>query len=284
MTNLPDLLPANLTPVQRRRLEASLAIDDTPAERVAFQHTVLCQTCLPYRDPGPTVRVWQRQQGASFLRLEAGAIPDPQTRTFVELGLPYGSRPRLILSHLNSEALKRGSARIEVEHSLTAFVRRIQRTEPNGKEIRRFKDQLTRFAACLIRLAVGVAEDRVLQVDTKIVDAFELWLEKDDNRRIMWPAVVELSPRYFDSLTRHAVPLDERAIGALANSPLALDAYAWLAQRLHRVPRNKPQTVTWVSLFEQFGHGYRRLRAFRAEFIRVLALVGSHYQAAKVAV
>src|SRR4051794_3319090 len=81
MTDLPDLLPASLTPVQRRRLEASLAIDDTPAERVSFQHTVLCQTCLPYRDPGPTVRVWQRQQGAAFLRLEAGAIPDPQTRT-----------------------------------------------------------------------------------------------------------------------------------------------------------------------------------------------------------
>src|SRR5689334_2808966 len=119
MANHDDLLPFSLTPVRRRRLEASLAIDDQPADRVLFQHTVLCQTCLPYRDPGPTIRVWQRQQGNAFLRLEAGAIPDPQRCQFVEVGLPYGSRPRLILNHLNSEALKNGSGRIEVEHSLT---------------------------------------------------------------------------------------------------------------------------------------------------------------------
>jgi hypothetical protein len=35
-------------------------------------------------------------------------------------------------------------------------------------------------------------------------------------------------PQYFESLTKHAVPLDERAIAALANSPMALDVYAWL--------------------------------------------------------
>jgi len=34
----------------------------------------------------------------------------------------------------------------------------------------------------------------------------------------------------------HAVPLDERALAGLAHSSLALDIYAWLAQRLHRVP------------------------------------------------
>jgi|SRR4051794_24228380 len=275
-------LTNSLTPVQRRRLQAILSVGDTPAERIAYQHTVLCQTCLPYRDPGQTVRVWQRQQGAAFLRLEAGAVPDPQARQYVELGLPYGSRPRLILSHLNSEALKRGSARVDVEHSLTAFVRRIQDRPPTGPEIRRFKDQLTRFAACLIRLAIGVSEDRLIQVDTKIIDAFELWRGKDERQRIMWPAVVELSPRYFDSLTRHAVPLDERSIGALANSPLALDVYAWLAQRLHRVPGGKPQAVTWSALFEQFGFGFSRLRDFRREFLETLRAVQAHYQAARL--
>ena len=42
---------------------------------------------------------------------------------------------------------------------------------------------------------------------------------------------------YFDSLTRFAVPMDERAIAALAGWAMALDMYCWLAQRqLHRVP------------------------------------------------
>ena len=72
---------------------------------------------------------------------------------------------------------------------------------------------------------------------------------------MLWPSVVRLSQEYFESLASHAVPLDERAIAALANSPVALDVYAWLAQRLHRIPKNKLQQVSWPALYEQFGQG-----------------------------
>lgn len=271
------------TPMQRRRLRSSLDARECPSQHIVYQHTVLCQTALPYRNPGEDVREWERLQGAVALKVHAGEARDPSTGRFVKLGLPFGSRPRLILAHLNREALLRGSPRIEVESSLTAFIRRIQRADPNGKEIRRFKDQLARLAAALVRLAVDLSEDRAFQVNTQIIDAFELWLEKDERQRVLWPSVVELSPRYFDSLTRHAVPLDERAIGALANSALALDVYAWLAQRLRRIPEGKPQRVTWQALYEQFGHGYTRPRAFRFEFTKVLALVHMQYRAARIA-
>jgi hypothetical protein len=50
-----------------------------------------------------------------------------------------------------------------------------------------------------------------------------------------------LSDDYFDSLTRHAVPLNHMAVSALSGSAFALDVYAWLAQRLHRIPPSKPQ-------------------------------------------
>jgi hypothetical protein len=68
------------------------------------------------------------------------------------------------------------------------------------------------------------------------------------------------------SLQRHAVPLDPRAIATLAGSALALDVYVWLAQRLHRIDRGKPQTVTWESLKAQFGPDYDRARKFREKF------------------
>src|SRR5512132_2108416 len=100
-----DDLFDDLTPVQRRRLKSSIDIHDTPAERIAYQHTVLCQTCLPYRDPGAATRIWERQQGVVSLAVEAGRVRDPRTQKFVEVGLPFGSRPRLILAHLNREAL-----------------------------------------------------------------------------------------------------------------------------------------------------------------------------------
>jgi hypothetical protein len=269
--------------MQRRRLRSSLDTQECPGQHIVYQHTVLCQTALPYRNPGEDVREWEQQQGAVALRVVAGEARDPSTRRFVKLGLPYGSRPRLILAHLNREALLHGSPHIEVEASLTAFIRRIlDRHAPDGREIRRFKDQMARLCAALVQLAYDASDAHAYQIDTKIITAFELWSRTHERRRLLCPSEVRLSQEYFDSLTRHAVPLDERAIGALANSALALDVYAWLAQRLHRVPKGRPQRITWQALHEQFGHGYRHIRQFRFEFLKVLALVHTQYRAARV--
>jgi hypothetical protein len=281
---MPDKKPS-LTVVQGRRVRSSFEIMDTPAREITYQHTVLCQTSLPYRDPGDDVREWEREQGAVSLRIEAGAVRDPKSKKFVKLGLPYGSRPRLIAAHLNAEALRRGSPQIEVESSLTGFVKRIldhRRSTPDGREIKRFKDQLSRLSAATISMAVDISDDTAFQVDTKIIDAFELWLETDERQRVLWPAKVELSPRYFETLTKHAVPLDERAVAALSNSPLALDVYAWLAQRLHRIDRGKPQRIAWKTVYDQFGQGYSRVRDFREAFLEVLDVVHTQYRAAKV--
>jgi hypothetical protein len=183
MADGPDV---ELTPLERRRLEASFQIQETPAEQIAYQHSVLCQTALPYRDPGD-VRRWTRSQGTVALEVEAGRARNPLTRTFEDVGLPYGSRPRLILCHLNSEALKRQSPTIEVEASLTAFVRRVQSQNPAGTQIRRFKDQLTCLAAAVVRLSIDLTSVHAMQVQTTFIDLFELWLTKDENQRVFWP-------------------------------------------------------------------------------------------------
>ena len=142
----------------------------------------------------------------------------------------------MILMHLSSEALKARSPVVEVEASLTAFVRRVQARPPTGPELTAFKEQLARLAAATIQLAVDYDENHTAQVDTKIVGGVDFWFKKNERQRVLWPATVKLSLDYFDSLQRHAVPLDERAIAALAHSAMALDIYCWLAQRLHRVP------------------------------------------------
>ena len=80
-----------------------------------------------------------------------------------------------------------------------------------------------------------------------------------------------MSEEYFQSLGRHAVPLDHRAVAALASSSMALDVYVWLAQRLHRVPPGKPQFIAWAALHEQFGQGFARVRDFRRRFLQTLA-------------
>ena len=47
-----------------------------------FQHSVLCQTFLPYRNPGDDVRVWQQHQGKVSLAVQANDALNPETNRF----------------------------------------------------------------------------------------------------------------------------------------------------------------------------------------------------------
>jgi hypothetical protein len=117
---------------------------------------------------------------------------------------------------------------------------------------------------------------RAVQVNTQIIMAFDLWFPKQPDQRVLWPSTVRLSHEYFESLGRHAVPLDHRAVPALSGSAMALDAYVWLAQRLH-LPSRKPHFVSWAGLHEQFGQGFAHLRDFRRRFLHTLRQVKTTY-------
>ena len=76
---------ASLSRVERRAIETSTQIVLHPIpEQIAFQHTVLCQTSLPYRDQGDSVRKWERKQGNVSLLIEAGTAMNPVTDEWVE--------------------------------------------------------------------------------------------------------------------------------------------------------------------------------------------------------
>ena len=270
-----------VTAVQQRLLNLGAEIATTPPDDLAFQHSVLTQTSLPTSKPPEGVLVWERQQGRARLRVEAGSVLDPKTGQYVQPGLPYGPKARLLLMHLNSEAVRRQSPVIPVEDSMTAFFRRLMGKTMDGREVKRLKFQLSALAAAQFRMGISENE-RAFQVNTQVVTAFELWLDRGEGQRVLWPSTLKLSLDYFESLTRFAVPLDERAIAALAHSALALDIYCWLAQRLHRIPEGKPQLVPWVSLYDQFGQGYGELRFFRRDFLRLLAQVKTAYQSARL--
>ena len=287
LKNAPEL--KSLSRPQRRALETSIDIAMNPPEEISYQHTVLCQTSLPYRNPGNDVLRWEREQGAVSLLVNAGEAKNPDTGKWVQLGLPFGPKPRLILAHLNAQAVKTGSPVIEMDDSLTAFVRRIQnfhdperkKSGPNGYQIRQFKDHLARLSASMIRLAI-VRDGHAVHVNSPVIDAFDLWFPKHEGQRVLWPSEVHLNERYFASLQNYAVPLDERALGALGHSSMALDLYCWLAQRLHRIAEGRPQFVSWASTKDQFGQGYGRMDNFKRVFRVALEQVLAQYQLARV--
>lgn len=276
-----ELVPDPVKPpsAQKRRLFELPA--PNADEAILYQHSVLCQTCMPFRDPGDEVRQWERANGMVSLLLAAGQAFHPDTRRFFDVGLPFGPKPRLVLYHLNAEALRTQSPQIELEDSLTAFVKRTLGLDPGGRTIRTVKDQLTRLSAADFRIGTVLSEGRAITLKGSVIEGFDLWTSRDPQQRVLWPTTVQFSQRYFESLLKHAVPLNETAIARLSHSAMALDIYTWLAQRLHRVEEGKSALVPWVSLWEQFGNGYAQIREFRRVFSRTLKQVKVVYPEAK---
>jgi len=272
---------AMVTNIQQRLLDLSVEIATTPPEELAFTHTILTQCSLPVSQPPAGVLSWERQQGRARLLVEAGKALNPKTGHYIQLGLPFGPKARLLLMHFNSEAVRRQSPVIPIEDTMTAFFRRLMNDKKqDGRQANVLKTQLSALAAATFRMGITDSE-RAFQINTQVVTAFDLWLNKEDAQRVLWPTTLRLSHEYFESLTKFAVPLDERAIAALAPSALSLDIYCWLAQRLHRIPVGKPQFIAWATLHEQFGQEYVRIRKFREFFLDMLRKVHAVYPESK---
>ena len=264
----------------KRLVDSSWAIGAEDPESILYQHSVFCQTSLPYRNPGDDVRVWERVNGKAHLQILAGAAMHPEREVFVDVGLPYGPKPRLILAYLNSEAVRQQSPDIDVDRSLTSFVKRLH-LDTGGRTVVSIKEQLARLSASSIRLGM-VRDGHALTINTQIVTAFDIWFPKDDRQRVMWPSTVRLSHEYFESLMKHAIPLDDRALAALSGNAMALDIYCWLAQRLWRIEWGQRVFIPWSQLKAQFGWHYGRMDKFKAVFRQTLRQVHSQYAGARL--
>ena len=58
---IQELLPALKAPKTVRTRLFDLPSEDNDSA-IVYQHSVLCQTCMPYRDPGVEVRTWDHQR------------------------------------------------------------------------------------------------------------------------------------------------------------------------------------------------------------------------------
>ena len=76
------------------------------------------------------------------------------------------------------------------------------------------------------------------------------------------------------------MPVQEAAIRRLGGRSMAIDVYVWLAYRLHSL--EKPTSVSWPALYNQFGAGFELIRKFRVTFKENLALALAAYPAAHV--
>lgn len=259
------------TQLQRKIVEYAADIMEAQCETPEFLHSVLCQVGLPRSKTNE--RRFLRQSGNAAIEVIAGSIF--RRGQMVQVPLPYGARPRLVLLHICAEAVRTRSPEIEVGQSAREFLTRLGVTS-NGNGYSRFRAQIEALAAC--HLTVGLKTNKKeITVSGKPISKFEAWVQHDHKSIGLWPGSVTLSHEFLISLLEHAVPLDPRAIAALKGSALALDVYAWLAQRLCRIRNVSGIKITWKSLLQQFGQEYKTAKDFKKVFKIALRKVCAVY-------
>jgi hypothetical protein len=262
----------------RSEVEAAAAYLADEDSGIGFLYSGWCQAALPHRRL-PDGQPWQVKGERITLIVEPGNRPGPGA-TPVPVGVPYGSRARLILLYLQSEALRTGSREVELGRSLRVWLYRMG-IPIGGKSVDGVREQAERLSRCRLTFHVAAAPGRVGLLNQNIVDT-AIFLDEggSDGQGSLFVETARLSETFFEQLQKHPVPLEEAAIRAVNNNSMALDLYAWLAYRLHALGAARP--IGWVALRAQFGAGFARMRDFRPVFAANLRLALAVYPAAKV--
>lgn len=260
--NETKVLPRDL----RRRLETAEDIERNgvaPSD-MRHIHSVLAICGLPYKRLPVAVRDFERRQGNMALDVSAGFLRDPEGNKVLQ-PVPFGPKARLILMHLCSEAIRQKSATIDIADTFTGFVKDLGYTDSGGVRgpLNAFKEQLNALSACTMRMSVWTGQ-RVRMRTITPIEEIDLWLSVNPGQRSLWPSTVTFSPAMYESLSRHALPVNVKAVRALAGSARKLDVYFWLGYRLYNIDRET--FIPWTALATQFGDGYARMRDFTAAF------------------
>jgi hypothetical protein len=244
---------------------------------LGFAYSGWAQVSLPVRRPADDA-IWSVASERVKLLIEPGRRPKGNDYELV--GVPWGCHARLILLWLQSEALRTNSRQVELGGSMREWLGRIG-VSVGGNTDRSVREQAERISRCRLTFHLLGTNGSGL-VNQSIVDK-ALFIEadnRDERQGRLSLEVAHLSEGFFEQLKRHPMPLEEAAIRALSNNAKALDAYLWLAYRLHSLKSDK--LVTWTALKAQFGIGTAAMFNFRSKFTATLGLATAVYPAARV--
>lgn len=260
-------------------IREALAIEAEEAKQagsISFMARALTQATMPHRKSDAPI--FKRQNGAFSLALLAH--PD--------VGLPYGSIPRLLMSWVTTEAVRTKSPVLELGPSLSAFMEQLDLVPTGGRwgTITRLKNQIERLFSCMVSCRYhDETEGTSSGAGFAIAKEYRLWWDPKSPTQIpLWKSTATLSTDFFQEIVERPIPVDMRALKLLKRSPLALDIYCWLTYRLSYL--RKPTEIPWSALQAQFGADYAKdahgLRNFKMKFFHHLRRVLVVYPEANV--
>ena len=253
---------------------------------LGFMSRTLAQISLPHSDL--KTNYFKRSSGLITLTVQS----EP------ELGLPYGTYPRLLLAWLCSEAVKTKSRFIHLGSTQTEFLKKLSISN-DGRSIVALKNQSDKLLSSVFRICFTDTEkDRQGKKQFLLAESnFELWHPHTGS----WEADISLTRDFFEDVIQNPVPLDLNVLNAIRKSPLAMDVYTWLVYRTYSiyVTGNRPVKIGWADLQTQFGANYgslpedsldfkltpidiakveqQGLYDFKRKFLTALKKIKSHY-------
>lgn len=261
-----------LTRHERAVVEAAYQVMAEENEGIGFTYSGFALTSLPHKQPDETV--WKREGHNLTLILQSGV-----DRRGEAVGLPYGSYARFILLFLQSEAVKSRSREIELGRSMQVWLGKMG-LSVGGNSYKLVKEQAKRISVCRLTF-FGLFSDRDVLRNGGFVEG-AISMHGSAEQPMLWNDRVRLDEAFYHALCDHPVPVSETALRAIGPRSMTLDVYVWLAYRLHALKRNTD--VSWGSLYAQFGAGFKRVRAFRAQFTESLGLALATYPGARVSI
>jgi hypothetical protein len=256
-------------------LEIETEAASTTNGYIGYMARALTIATMPHSKPDAPV--FERCNGSYTLSMVAPP----------SIGLPYGTKPRLLMAWIAREAVRTGERKLVLGDSLSRFMLQLGLIPTGGRwgTIAPLKEQMKRLFSC----SISCIDDRPDQFsirNVRIVDEADLWWTPQAPEQAgLWESTLLLSEPFHYELTNYPVPIDLRLVNAFKQSSMELDIYFWLTHKAsYTVKPTRP--IPWELLKLQFGSDYANtptgLRAFKFKFLRHLKHVVVAYSGARL--
>lgn len=279
-----------MTMSQTKQATTPLLRDSLDGSSIGFAHSMFAQCHLPYRDP--QTEAWQRDTGPYQIVVSGGHLAGPNGKP-IAVGIPYGTKARLILAHIQTYATRHRTRVIPIGRSLNDFMRALGFRHSGGDTGASplMREQTIRIACSIWSLTYTGQPDSQGNQSTdvefgRLVSGANIIVRQDEDglRLDQWPQEITLSNEFAEALRSHAMPYDLTALRALSGNARAMDLYIWLAHRLRRISRHATVDIPMAELRQQFGGSVDAARntSFTPRFRTALKAVKAVYPQANV--
>jgi hypothetical protein len=245
---------------------------DVEEARTIGKHGYMCRclvmATMPHKDPKKNE--FERTSGAFTLNMISPA----------HVGLPYGTKPRLIMAFISRQAVLKKNPHISLGRNLADFMRQLG-LESSGRPIAMVKDQMKRLFNTTISYQENTLQARRRSGRFGISsEEVTFWSHNNPLQDNLWESTVTLTHEFYTEIITNPVSLDLRALQMLKESSMGLDIYCWLTFRMSYL--KQPTEIPWEYLMLQFGSEYNILYDFKRKFLIQLEKVLLCYPEAKV--